>query len=304
MEPTTTRRGRGKAKKTLALVEKAIEIADEIKPASVRAICYRLFVAGYIDSMSKSNTDSVSKQLVWAREQGMLPWEWVVDETREAEVVPTWSDPESIIKVAVNTYRKNYWQDQRIRIEVWSEKATINGTLRPVLDRYGVTFRVMHGYGSATALYNIAQETADNDKPLVVAYVGDWDPSGLHMSEVDLPARLERYGGEVTMERIALRGDDVETGTALPHFEVETKAKDPRYQWFLRRYGHRCWELDAMSPVTLRQRVEKFIVDLMDVDAWNHSLLIEMAERESMSNILGTWQSISRQASKYSGDAR
>ena len=46
--------GRGEARKTLALVDKAIEIASEIQPASVRAICYRLFVAGFIDNMSRS----------------------------------------------------------------------------------------------------------------------------------------------------------------------------------------------------------------------------------------------------------
>ena len=74
---------------------------------------------------------------------------------------------------------------------MWSEKGTVRGTLAPVLNKYGVTFRVMHGYGSATALHAIAEASAVSDKPLTVLYVGDWDPSGLHMSEIDLPDRLE-----------------------------------------------------------------------------------------------------------------
>ncbi len=51
------------------------------------------------------------------------------------------------------------------------------------------------GYGSATSIHGIAQETMGSDKPFIVLYIGDWDPSGLQMSEIDLPERLARYGG-------------------------------------------------------------------------------------------------------------
>ena len=189
---TPKRQGRGKSKASLQLIDAAIRILEEIQPASVRAVCYRLFVEKLIPNMSKGSTDKVSKQLVYARENGLLPWAWVVDETREAERISTWDNPEEIIAAAVNGYRKDYWTMQPNWVEVWSEKGTIRGTLAPVLRKYGVTFRVMHGYGSATALHGIATETADNDKALTVLYVGDWDPSGMQMSEIDIPGRLQR----------------------------------------------------------------------------------------------------------------
>lgn len=160
----------------------------------------------------------------------------------------------------------------------------------------------MHGYGSATALYDIAQDTADNDKPLSVLYIGDWDPSGLQMSEVDLPKRLDRYGGSARIERVALAPYDVAEGTELPWFEAESKAKDTRYAWFVERYGTRCWEVDALSPVVLRERLEAHIRSYLDMDAWNHAIGVERAETESMTGFLKTWnRSISGQASKYSG---
>jgi phage terminase large subunit-like protein len=57
-------------------------------------------------------------------------------------------------------YRRDRWSDQPEWIEVWSEKGTIRGgTLRPVLEEYGLTFRVMHGYGSSTALHQAAIES-------------------------------------------------------------------------------------------------------------------------------------------------
>ena len=58
----------------------------------------------------------------------------------------------------------------------------MRGTLAPVMEKYGVTFRVMHGHGSATALHSVAEESQHGDKRMTVLYVGDWDPSGMHMS--------------------------------------------------------------------------------------------------------------------------
>lgn len=291
--------GRGKSQKSLALINAVINILEEIQPTTVRSVCYQLFIKRLIKSMSKGETNKVGTQLVWAREEGLIPWEWIVDETREAERISTWDKPEDIINAAVRGYRKDYWQMQDNRVEVWSEKGTIRGTLAPVLKRYGVTFRVMHGYGSATALHEIAEETAENDKPLTVLYVGDWDPSGLQMSEIDLPDRLDRYGGQAEIVRVALTDIDVADGTDLPCFEAVTKIADSRYKWFVQNYGHRCWEVDALSPVVLRQRVEGEIVALLDAGAWQHAIGVERAEVESMQSILGTWKSISMQATKY-----
>lgn len=300
MSAIARRKGRGKASSTLALIDAAVRILEEIHPATVRAVCYRLFVEALIPSMAKANTDKVSKQLVWAREQGYLPWDWVVDETREAEHVNTWRSPREIIEAAVGGYRKDYWQAQPRWVEVWSEKGTIRGTLAPVLKKYGVTFRVMHGYGSATSLHGIAEETARNEKPLTVLYVGDWDPSGLHMSGVDLPTRIARYDGQVEIVRTALDLSDVGSDTALPSFAAESKSRDPRHKWFIERYGQHCWEVDALSPAILRERIEAEIVGRLDMDAWHHAIGIERAERESMANVLGIWNSICGQADKCS----
>ena len=43
----------------------------------------------------------------------------------------------------------------------------------------------------------------------------------------------------------------------LPSFPASDKKKDPRYKWFVRNYGNRCWELDAMDPNDLRACVEQ-----------------------------------------------
>jgi hypothetical protein len=282
------RRGRGMAQKSLDLIEACREILEEIQPTSVRSVCYQLFTRGLIPNMSRSETAKVSRLLVAARETGVIPWSHIVDETREAERVNGWSGLGDYSETILRSYRRDFWTLQPETVEVWSEKGTVRGTLAPVLNLYAVTFRVLHGFGSATSVHEVALETERLDRPLIVLYVGDYDPSGLRMSEVDLPDRLDRYGGNVELIRAALTKADVERGD-LPSFEAETKRGDPRYRWFLENYGRRCWELDAMSPNVLRRRIEDEIVARIDADAWTHCRKTEDAERESMAFFFESW---------------
>jgi hypothetical protein len=289
---------RGKTAKSLALIDACRDILQEIQPAPVRAVCYQLFVRQLIESMAKTCTNRVSAQLVYAREEGLVPWDWIVDETREAERPHTWADPERYINVVMRAYRRDRWALQSRRVEIWSEKGTVRGTLAPVLRDYGVTFRVMHGYASATTVYEVAQESQADARPLIVFYVGDWDPSGLHMSAVDLPSRLEAYGAEITLFRLAIDGDEA-ARVQLPSFSAETKRTDARYQWFSQRHGSTCWELDAMSPVDLRARVEEALQANIDWDAWQRCDVAEQAERRSLHQVLGNWRAaIAGQATK------
>jgi hypothetical protein len=198
------------------------------------------------------------------------------------------------------SYRRDSWADQPDRIEIWSEKGTVRGTIAPVLETYGVTFRVLHGFSSATVIHDVAMETVDA-KPLTIFYIGDWDPSGMTMSERDLPDRLARYGAEdVTFERIALvKAQTLKLGQG-PSFPAADKSNDKNYRWFLAHYGARCWELDAMSPVDLRAVVEAAIRERIEVEAWNRCALVQAAEEESITNIINNWPRISGPVAKYS----
>jgi hypothetical protein len=216
----------------------------------------------------------------------MIPWEWIVDETREIEKVPTWADPAAYVRTIHKSYRRDHWRQQPVRVEVWSEKGTVRGVLAPVLDEYGVGFRVMHGFSSATTVNDIAN--SDDGRLLVVLYVGDYDPSGLCMSERDLPHRIDRYGGDhVVLKRIALTREQT---IDLPSFPAADKKKDTRYKWFVRNYGERCWELDAMDPNDLRDLVEDAIKEEIEPVAWERCLSVERAERESLRHVLDSWR--------------
>src|SRR5262249_35799929 len=157
---------RGKTAQSLALIDACYSILEEIHLATVRAVCYQLFIRQLFESMAKTCTNRVSDQLVYARKQGIVPWEWMGDETREAERPGTWADPERSIAVVMRAYRRDRWVWQPQRVEVWSEKGTVRGTLAPILQDYGVTVRVMHGHTSWPCVHAVAEECRTAPHPL------------------------------------------------------------------------------------------------------------------------------------------
>ena len=286
----------------------------------MRAVCYQCFSRGLIPGMEKKHTNRVSELLTYARETGEIPWEHIVQEGREIEHVSTWADPAAFARTVQAAYRRNKWAGQRTRVLVVSEKGTVRGTLASVLNEFEVDFLPVGGYASTTRVHELAQlapiaqpgRFLDSQK-LLLLYLGDHDPSGRGMSDVDFPKRLFRYASDdpsdddwtdeevelgladygMTARRIALTVEDtVALGPGLG-FPASDKVKDSRYRWFVEHYGDRCWELDAMNPNTLRARVETAIRAELDWPTWERYVAAERAERESITRALGTWTSIS-----------
>jgi hypothetical protein len=273
------------ARRSLDLIEAMHVAAEAAHPITGRGIGYKLFTAGLIRSMARSEMQRVYRLLKEARERGHIPWEWIVDETRAIERTATWDDPAQYARCVARSYRRDFWNQQPVRCEVWSEKGTVRGVLQPVLDHYAVGFRVMHGFSGATTIYDVSQD--DDGRKLVVLYVGDFDPSGLFMPEEDLPNRLAEYGGHhVELRRIALTRHHV---AGLASFSATDKRKDPRYRWFRANFGDRCWELDAMDPNDLRDCVEEHIKALIEPVAWQRCEIVNRAEQESLKTIIEKW---------------
>jgi len=279
------KKGRGRSKATLALIEAMKTIAEEAHPITGRGIGYKLFAAGHIGGMNEMNV--VYRALKIAREEGTIPWEWIVDETRELELINTWQNPSRCADGFF--YRRDLWQTQPHTAEIWCEKGTVRGVLWPVLSRLGVGLRVLHGFSSATSVWEASNPGIER-RPLVALYIGDYDPSGMNMSESDLPARIKEYGGHhIRLKRIALTAEQT---PPLPSFSVEDKRRDPRYKWFKANFGDRCWELDAMDPRQLRGIVETEINALIDPELWDQQEAHQEREQKSIEALLRWWANV------------
>jgi hypothetical protein len=176
---TGFKKGRGMARRSLDLIEAMYTVAKAAKPITGRGVGYKLFTASLIPSMADAEMQRVYRLLKKARERGRIPWGWIVDETRELERTATWDNPAEYARCVARSYRRDFWNQQPVRVEVWSEKGTVRGVLDPVLSHYAVGFRVMHGFSGATTVHDVSQE--DDGRELIVLYVGDFDPSGMFM---------------------------------------------------------------------------------------------------------------------------
>lgn len=271
---------RGPGAKKVRILEQAIRIIERGAPMTVRGVCYKLFVAGAIPSMARAETAKISRLLVQARERGQVAWSDIVDESRQIERLSSWDNLADFARSIQRSYRRDYWASQPYNLQVWSEKATVAGVLRPVLDTWGVPFMAAHGFGSATTLHDLAAESAADRRTTIILYVGDHDPSGMYMSEEDIPNRMTRYGGRVVLTRVALTAEDVR---GLPDFPANPD--DPRFKWYAEPYGLRAWELDAMDENELRARVSSEIERYIDQAAWERTRLVEAAEQNTVRQV-------------------
>jgi hypothetical protein len=121
----------------------------------------------------------------------------------------------------------------------------------------------------------------------------------------ELPERFEQYGGtHIDLRRLTLKlehckrddGTDILPGFPASDKGPDAKGKgDPRYRWFVKNYGDRCWELDAMDPRELRRMVEQAIRAEIDWEAWDRCETAQQAESESIRTLLDAWKdSLSR----------
>jgi hypothetical protein len=291
----SSNKGRGMAQASRELIAAMHLAAMESQPITGRGVGYKLFARHLIASMSRTDMAPVYRLLKIARERGIIPWEWIVDETREIERKRSgWADPAAFVATVSRAYKRDFWKQQPKRVLVVSEKGTVRGLLNPVLRDLGVGFLVLHGFSSATAIHDLAEDYDGRD--LILIYVGDYDPSGMYMSEEDIPTRLEKYEGDhIEVNRVALLREHCD---AMPRASFPASDKgpkpgskgDPRYKWFVRNYGKRCWELDAMDPNDLRDIVREAIEDEIEWDAWDRCAVVEKAEQESLAHVLDRWK--------------
>jgi hypothetical protein len=293
--------GRAEHAETTALIQAARDILAVEQPTTVRRVVYELFNRKHLTTTDKSAENKVSRILTIARNDGRIPWAWIVDEHRRHERTLTFRDLQSALDLIKERYRKDYWPTQPTMVRIWSEKSTVAGILAPLLREYETPFLALHGNNSTTRVQEACALQRRERRPWVVLYIGDWDPSGCRMSDDDLPKRIQKYGATITIQRVALVQADM-TPLRQFSFDVDDKRKaavaqhgakvgkrglDNNRRWFMARYGRACMELDAMNSNDLRQRVEQAIQQHIDWPAWQQMQLIEAAEMGSVTEILG-----------------
>jgi hypothetical protein len=114
------------------------------------------------------------------RRQGQLPWEWIVDTTRQRIHPATYSSIAEALQECADSYRKTLWNDINGYVEIWLEKDALAGVISDVTDKYDVSLMPARGYSSVTFLHDAAVALAEKRCPVYIYHLGDFDPSGVN----------------------------------------------------------------------------------------------------------------------------
>ncbi len=105
-----------------------------------------------------------------------------------------------------------------------------------------------------------------------IIHLGDHDPSGIDMTR-DIQERLNMFGADVEVKRIALTMNQVDTYNPPPN---PAKITDSRCGKYIDQYGYESWELDALEPQVLTTMITQNVTALRDDDIYN-----EICHREA-----------------------
>jgi hypothetical protein len=249
----------GHHSKTRELIEAAAEILAAHHPQTVRQVFYQLVSRQVIEN-TRGAYQSVSKALVSARREGIVPWEQIEDRLRRPRHVSMWDGLGDFATTAAGAYRRDLWADQIVRVEVWLEKDALSGIFEDILDPYGVTLNVGRGFDGWSSIHEASRRLGDDD---TVLYFGDFDPSGEDMVR-SLRERLGHLGSRPEIIKSALVFDDIARYRLPPDF---TKATDTRRSAFVAKWGDVSVELDALPIEVLQARIVAEVEERMDLGA-------------------------------------
>ena len=260
--------------------EALLDIIDDGKPMTVRQVFYQATVRGLVEK-AESGYGKVQNDLTLMRRDGVLPYDWLADNTRWQRKPQTFDSVEQALRETAAFYRKSLWTDADSYVEIWMEKDALAGVIYPITSMYDVPLMVARGYASLSFLYNAAEYINQLDVPAYIYHLGDYDPSGVNAGEkIEETLRELAPNAEIYFERIAVTPEQIEAWN-LP--TRPTKKTDTRAKSFGSELSV---ELDAIDPNVLRSLVQDAIERHLPAAQFEILKAAEESERKIISRLV------------------
>ena len=227
-------------------------IVAKVQPMTVRQVFYQATVQGVVEKTEAGYT-KVQTDLVLMRKSGLLPYDWLADNTRWQRKPRTFNGVEEALQDTAKFYRKNLWAGANCYVEVWLEKDALAGVVMPITSFFDVPLMVTRGYASLSFLHSAADHIRGLDVPTYIYHLGDFDPSGVNAGDkIEQTLKEMAPDADIEFARVAVEPWQIEEWN-LP--TRPTKASDTRSK----KFGDISVELDAIDPDRLRRLVAEEI---------------------------------------------
>jgi hypothetical protein len=280
-------------------------------PLSLRSAFYRATSVGLYSNTGDEHYRQCGNIVLKLRRAGIIPYSWIADSLRTRRKPSSWSGLEDFGESVRAAYRRDFWASQKTYVEIVTEKDAMAGTIQPVTDDYDVHLNVIRGNCSESHVWNWAEALKEIQKPVMIYYLGDFDPNGLDIERdlrerlsgfLDSPVLAREIDGNMHIApdlegssksynwiRLAVTEEDFSNESILgfPVRQSASKAWQRRCADYISKYGDRCVEVDAIPPAEIRQRVRDAIERHIDRPTWERLQQIEAAERETITKVFG-----------------
>jgi len=272
-------------------IRQANEIIDAYQAQglrlTLRQLYYQFVTKNYITNEERSYKN-LGKAISNGRLAGLIDWDAIEDRVRVPKPPNEFQSLESLVEAAFRSFRLPRWKGQEYYAELWVEKDALSGVLEPLAREFHVTMMVNRGYSSQSAMYEAGRRFAEKDNDgyrTVLFYLGDHDPSGEDMVR-DVQDRLQRFGSEVEVKKIALTMAQVNQHNPPPN---PAKMSDSRAKAYVEEHGASSWEVDALPPEVLNDLIRESFEEILDRDKMDEVIAKEESEkkllREAVKNL-------------------
>jgi hypothetical protein len=251
---------------------------DEL-PTNARFVFYELEQAGVVSKVrtgARRADQNTSEALTWLRDRGLVPWDWIVDETRE---VHDWHHAATARDYVLDSL-------ERLRINPWGqppplivcESRSLGGVLRPLAYEYVCPLAPTNGQCGGFLHTVVAPMLLGNDRR--VLYLGDHDLSGDQIEANTRRVLAREAEREIDWRRVAITAEQITERGLTPILKADQRYRPPR--------EHEAWETEALGQTTVTALVREAL-DALLPEPLSDVQEREQAQREAVAGFLAAW---------------
>ena len=206
------------------------------------------------------------------REDGRIPWSWIVYETRSLDDYAGYETIKQGVLAKLPYIDLDPWRGRAPMI--LTEARSVAGVQRPTVSDYRVCIAATNGQCGGFLRTEIAPMLCSGDR---VLYFGDWDLSG-NQIEANTRRVLERQiGGELRWERVALTEEQVAEYNLPVIVKHDRRYKDGG--------AHEAVETEALRQTVLIE-ILRARLDALLPDPLERVLVREQRQRKRLAALL------------------
>lgn len=174
-----------------------------------------------------AGVQDLSDALFYLREQGIVPWRWISDETR---TLHSWLYAGSVAEYVADSVapaRIDLWEGNAPLLLV--ESRSLGGVLHDTCQLYLVDIAATNGQAGGFLRTDVAPALAGNERP--VLYLGDLDHQGAQIEDNTRHVLERETGRAIDWRRLALTHEQVEEHGLEPIWKKDERYKPAQEHW-------------------------------------------------------------------------